>query len=97
VDGARRGAAAGGTFTGPDSVANDVFATVPQNVDEFTCTVDRASEQGDTVAATVHFKGKNKTGAELDTQAEHVWEVRDGKVTRFENNVDREVWAEAWS
>lgn len=36
-------------------------------------------------------------GAELDTQAEHVWEVRDGKTTRFENRVDQDAWAQAWS
>jgi hypothetical protein len=34
---------------------------------------------------------------ELDTLAEHVWEVRDGKVARFENKVEQEAWAEAWS
>jgi len=86
-----------GTFKGPDSVANDVFATVPENFEEFTCTVEEARDQGDTVDVTVRFKGKNKSGAELDTQAEHVWEVRDGKVTRFENKVDQEAWAQGWS
>ena len=38
-----------------------------------------------------------KSGAELDTQAEHVWEVRDGKVSRFENKVDQGAWASGWS
>ena len=91
------GNAPAGTFTGPDGVANGVFAKVPENFDEFTCTVEEASDQGDTVVVTARFKGKNKSGAELNTQAEHVWEVRDGKVARFENNVDREAWAKAWS
>ena len=86
-----------GTFKGPDSVANDVFATVPENFDEFTCTVDEASDQGDTVVVTVRFKGKNKSGAELDTRAEHVWEIRDGKIARFENKVDQGAWAKGWS
>jgi uncharacterized protein len=86
-----------GNFKGPDSVANDVFAAVPENFDEFTCTVEEAGDQGDTVVVTVRFKGKNKSGAELDTQAEHVWEVRDGKVARFENKVDQEAWAKGWS
>jgi ketosteroid isomerase-like protein len=91
------GNAPSGTFKGPDSVANDVFAKVPENFDEFTCSVEEASDEGDTVVVTAHFKGKNKSGAELDTRAEHVWEVRDGKVTRFENKVDQEVWAKGWS
>jgi ketosteroid isomerase-like protein len=91
------GNAPGGTFKGPDSVANDVFAKVPENFEEFTVTVEDASDQGDTVVVTAQFKGKSKSGAELDTPAEHVWEVRDGKVTRFENKVDQEAWANAWS
>jgi ketosteroid isomerase-like protein len=91
------GNAPSGTFRGPDSVANDVFATVPENFDEFTCTVEEANDQGDTVVVSARFKGKNKSGAELDTQAEHVWEVRDGQLARFENKLDQEAWAKGWS
>jgi ketosteroid isomerase-like protein len=91
------GNAPSGTFKGPASVANEVFATVPENFDEFTCMVEEARDQGDTVVVTARFKGKNKGGAELDTQAEHVWEIRDGKIARFENKVDEEAWARGWS
>jgi len=92
------GNAPSGTFKGPDSVANEVFAKVPESFDEFTCTVEEARDEGDTVVVTARFKGRNKSGAELDTQAEHDWEVRDGKMARFENKVgDQEAWAEAWS
>jgi ketosteroid isomerase-like protein len=91
------GNAPGGTFRGPDSVATDVFAAVPANFDEFTCTVEGASDQGDKVLVTARFKGRNKSGAELDTQAEHVWDLRDGKIVRFENTVDQGAWAQAWS
>jgi ketosteroid isomerase-like protein len=91
------GDAPSGTFRGPDSVANEVFAAVGANFDEFSCTVEEADDQGDTVVVTARFKGKNKSGAELDTQAEHAWEVRDGKIARFENKVDQEAWAKGWS
>src|SRR5438093_11718202 len=67
------GNAPAGTFAGPDSVATGVFATVPENFEEFTCTVEEARDQGDTVVAIVRFKGKNKSGAELDAAAQHVW------------------------
>jgi uncharacterized protein len=91
------GNAPAGTFRGPDSVANDVFAIVPQNFDEFSCTVEEASDQGDTVVVKARFKGRSKSGTELDTAAEHVWQVRDGKIARFENNVnDPDAWASAW-
>src|SRR5919198_769671 len=91
------GNAPSGTFRGPDSVANDVFGAVPQNFDEFSCTVEDASDQGDTVVVTARFRGKNKSGAELDTQAEHVWEVRDGKIARFENKAARAAWTKGWA
>ena len=86
-----------GSFHGPEAVANEVFATVPQNFDEFTCTVENARDEGDTVVVAARFKGKNKSGAELDTQAEHVWNIRDGKIVRMENNVDPQAWAKGWS
>jgi ketosteroid isomerase-like protein len=91
------GNAPSGTYRGPDSVANDVFASVPENFEEFSCTVEDARDDGDTVVVTAHFEGTSKSGVELDTQAEHVWEVRDGKIARFENKVDQEAWAKAWS
>jgi uncharacterized protein len=91
------GNAPSGTFKGPDSVGNDVFAKVPENFEEFTCTVEEASDEGDIVAVTARFKGTSKAGTELDTPAEHTWEVRDGKVMRFENKVDQEAWTRAWS
>ena len=91
------GNAPSGTFTGPDSVGSEVFATVPEQFDEFTCTVENAADEGDTVRVTAHFKGVNKSGVELDATGEHVWEVRDGKVVRFENTLDPQAWAEAWS
>lgn len=91
------GNAPGGTFHGPEAVANEVFGSVQQNFDEFTCTVVDARDEGDTVVVTAQFKGKNKSGAELDTEAEHVWSIRDSKIVRMENKVDQEAWTRGWS
>lgn len=91
------GNAPSGTFRGPDSVRDDVLAKVPENFDEFTCTAEEARDEGDTVVVIARFTGKSKGGAELDTQAEHVWEIRDRKLARFENRVDPDVWAKAWT
>lgn len=92
------GSAPSGTFRGPDGVADNVFASVPQNFDEFSCTAEDARDEGNTVVVTAHFKGRNKTGAELDSVGEHIWEVRDGKVVRFEHKPeDPDAWARGWS
>jgi ketosteroid isomerase-like protein len=52
------GNAPSGTFRGPDSVANDVFARVPENFDEFSCTVEEARDEGDTVVVTARSRGR---------------------------------------
>ena len=46
------GNAPSGAFHGPEAVANEVFGSVPQNFDEFTCTVEDARDEGDTVVVT---------------------------------------------
>ena len=86
-----------GTFRGPGSVGQDVFSTVPENFDEFSAEAEEFRDEGDTVVATGRFKGKAKSGAELDAAFEHVYEVRDGKIARMEAKVDREAWAQGWS
>ena len=91
------GSAPSGTFTGPDSVAQDVFATVPENFDEFSAEPENFDDQGDTIVVTGRFKGKNKSGAVLDAPFEHYLTMRDGKVIRCENKVDQAAWAAGWS
>jgi len=91
------GSAPSGTFTGPESVEQDVFGAVPENFDEFSVDVEDIEDQGDTIVVKGRFKGKNKSGAVLDAPFEHRNTMRDGKVVRFENNVDRDAWAAAWS
>jgi uncharacterized protein len=91
------GNAPGGTFTGPESVGNDVLSTVPQYFDDFQCEPDNYDDQGDRIVVTGRFKGKAKSGTELDAAFEHVYEMRDGKIAKLENNVDQEAWTAAWS
>jgi ketosteroid isomerase-like protein len=91
------GKAPSGTFHGPESVGQDVFSTVTENFDEFTADPENLRDEDDRVIVTGRFKGKAKSGAELDATFEHVYEMRGGRIARMENNVDREAWAQAWS
>jgi uncharacterized protein len=87
-----------GTFTSPQSVGDDVFSVVPQYFEEFTAEPENFDDQGDTIVVTGRFKGKSKSGADLDASFEHVYSMEDGKIKRLENNViDRDAWAAAWS
>ncbi len=91
------GNAPAGTFNGPDAVGSEVFPRVQENFDEFVCQPTEFTDEGDRVIATGRFTGKNKSGSELDATFEHVWELRDGKIVRLENQVDEEAWAAGWS
>lgn len=91
------GNAPAGTFNGPDQVAQEVFSKVPETFDEFAAETDEFDDQDGTVVVKGRFKGKNKSGAELDAPFEHINEVKDGKVVRFENKVDQDAWAAGWS
>ena len=86
-----------GTFNGPQSVGEDVFSVIPQNFDEFSAEPDNYDDQGDTIVVTGRFNGKAKNGQELDAGFEHVFVMKDGKVSQFENKVDQEPWTAAWS
>jgi ketosteroid isomerase-like protein len=92
------GNSASGTFNGPDAVAKDVLSIVPENFDEFSVDAEDFKDEGDTVVVSGRFKGKSKSGKELDTPFEHTWKMSDGKVTSMNNNVpDKDAWTEAWS
>ena len=91
------GNAPSGTFHGPQSVGDDVFSALPAQFDEFTVVAEDFDDQGDRVVVTGRFKGKAKSGAELDAPFEHVNVMKDGKIVRFENNVDQDAWTAAWS
>ena len=86
-----------GTFTSPQSVGDDVFSAVPQYFDEIRAEPENYDDQGDTIVVTGRFKGKAKSGADLDASFEHVYTMEGGKIKRLENNVDQEAWAAAWS
>jgi uncharacterized protein len=90
------GRAPSGTFRGPQSVATEVFATVPQNFDDFRAEPEQFIDAGEHVVVVGRFRGKARSGATLDAPFVHVHQVRNGKTVRFQNYVDAASWAQAW-
>ena len=79
----------GSAFMGPQAVLNGVFARVGQDFDGFTVDVGRVVGCGNTVLSEGRYRGTVKaTGKRLDVQVAHVWDVRDGKIVRFQQYVD---------
>ncbi len=85
-----------GTFRGSQSVANDVFATVPQHFDEFTAQPEQFIDSGEYLVVTGRFRGRAKSGQSLDTPFAHVWRMRGGKAVSFQNHMDAAAWTRAW-
>lgn len=85
-----------GTFRGPENVANQVFAAVPQNFDDFGAEPEQVIDAGDHIVVVGRFRGKAKSGATLDAPFVHVQRMRNGKIVSFRNFVEASAWAKAW-
>ena len=86
----------GNPYTGPQSVAEGVFQRIVSDVENFAVLPKRFVEGGDTVVVEGRYRGQMKaTGTPVDAQFAHVWQLRDGKVVRFQQYTDTKQWAEA--
>lgn len=90
------GRAPRGAFRGPESVAGEVFATVPENFAEFQAEATEFIDARERLVVTGRFRGRNKEGQSLDIPFAHVWEMRGGKAASFQNYVDDAAWTAAW-
>ena len=91
------GNAPAGSFRGPQSVASEVFAQVPERFEDFRVDIEQLVDVGEHVAVIGRFRGTSKSGKQLDAPFVHVATVRNGKEVGFRNYVAGDQWAEAWS
>ena len=85
----------GGLHQGPEAIAQKVFGPITEDIDGFALVIEEFIGSGATVAAVVRYTGTGKaTGKALDVPAVHVWDIRDGKVTRFRQFMDTVKYAE---
>jgi ketosteroid isomerase-like protein len=79
----------GEPWVGPDAVLNNLFMRLGAEWDSFTVHPKTFHDAGNSVIVEVRYTGAYKaTGKSMDAQACHVWDVKDGKVTRFQQYVD---------
>lgn len=83
----------GAPFIGPEAVLQSVFARIPETFGTtFRIEPERILGCGDSVVLQARYKGVvQATGQELDAQVAHIWDIRDGKVVRFQQYTD--TWA----
>ena len=79
----------GEPWIGPDAIVNNLFVKLGTEWDGFGVHPKEFHDAGDTVVVEGRYSGSFKaTGKNLDAQMTHVWRLRDGKVTSFQQYVD---------
>lgn len=84
-------------YIGPEAVLNGVFARIGAEWEYFNLTgIQLHDMSNNQVLATLRYKGKHKTtGKEIDSQTAHLWTLKDGKITAFQQFTDTKQAAEA--
>lgn len=79
----------GGAWVGPDAVLNNLFMKLGMDWDGFAVHTKAFHAAGDSVIVEARYTGTYRaTGKSMDAQICHVWDVKGGKVTRFQQYVD---------
>lgn len=87
----------GNPYIGPDAVLNGVFARVGGEWDGFKLVnIELHDMSNNQVLATLRYNGKyKKTNKSIDAQVAHLWTLKNGKVTAFQQYVDTKQLANA--
>ena len=76
-------------YVGPAAVAEGVFQRLATEWDGFQAIPDEFLDAGDTIVVMGRYRATYKaTEIALDAQFVHVWRLRDGKVTGFQQYTD---------
>ncbi|WP_339610969.1 nuclear transport factor 2 family protein [uncultured Planktosalinus sp.] len=80
----------GNPYIGPDAVLNGVFGRVLADHEYFTLEdIELHEMHNNKVLATLRYNAKNKsTGKAYNAQVAHLWTLKDGKITAFQQYVD---------
>lgn len=89
----------GNPYIGPDAVLNGVFARIGAEHEYFKLEDIVLHEMSNNqVLATLRYNAKlKKNGSVYNTQAAHLWTLKDGKVTNFQQYVDTKQLADAFA
>jgi ketosteroid isomerase-like protein len=78
-----------GTYTGPQSVVENVFMRLGEFSENWGVAINRYIADGDTVVADGKYTWNHKeTGEPCEVRMAHVWTLADGKAISFLQHVD---------
>lgn len=80
-------------YLGPQAIAEGVFQRLGTDLDDFRIAMHNMIESGETVVVEGRYTATVKeTSTPVDAQFAHVWEVRNGRVMRFQQYTDTAQW-----
>ena len=86
----------GGRHVGADAVLNDVFAKFRADWSAWHAPVAEWLDAGETIVAIGEYRGTHKkTGRSMTAAFAHVYDVKDGRITRFRQYTDTAVVRDA--
>ena len=86
----------GNPYIGPNRVLEGVFMRLGEEWENFSASPEEILDAGDSTIALGRYTGRfKKTGQEVNAQFVHVWRLRDGKATRFQQYTDTAQFARA--
>lgn len=85
-----------GTFRGADAIVENVFDGMANDWIDVTVTPERYIDGGETVVALVTWSGTNvETGTSTEFEAAHVFDLEDGRITRWTSYADSALFNQA--
>jgi ketosteroid isomerase-like protein len=79
----------GEAWIGPDEIVENLFMKLGTDWDPFIFQPEKYHDGGDTIVIEGRYTGKNnKTGKKMDLQVCHIWEVKGGKLTKFQQYIN---------
>ena len=79
----------GGPWVGPDAVLSNLFMKLGAEWDGFSVHPRSFHDASDSIIVEGRYTGTYKaTGKTMDVQFCHIWHVKDGKMTKFQQYVD---------
>ncbi|WP_373515907.1 nuclear transport factor 2 family protein, partial [Persicitalea sp.] len=87
----------GNPYIGPDAILKGVFGRILADHEYFNLTdVKLHSMENNQVFATLRYNAKvKKNGTKYDGQVAHLWTLKNGKITAFQQFVDTKKLADA--
>lgn len=86
----------GNPYIGPEAILNGVFTKIGEDHEYFKLTNIQLHEMSNNkVLATLRYDAKYKDGMAYNAQVAHLWTLKDGKITAFQQYVDTKQLADA--